>query len=223
MKKYMLVLLLLFIGQTFFATELDSLGFDITFMKKGENRIGFYDPALVSEGAGLDSYISSRPSSVVFKLGSGSDTAMVSSEANVGIYWQLFPEGLDAENYTVDVIFSSDTAESVDSSMTTGMLKDINGNLLNYDVYVGAEEQPILNPGSFALISGESYIPYSETASPGEARHIRFTENSVGNNGKFSAYELKLSLSDVPYGNDTGTGVSLETYSGYIIMRLERV
>lgn len=227
MKQILSFLLIgVFSMMALFPDQLDTDSFDIVFIKRGKCRIGFCDPDLIVSSAGQDEsalveqYKASEPSLLKFTLGDMT-SGTVNATADIGMYWHLFPEGLEPENYTIDVIFTSDANESI-AGNSNGMLVHPEGDILNYNVSItDISDVSVLAPPSFNPVDGGVIASGSATNS----RHLRFSEGSVNKNGKLVAHKLQLSLNDVPYGTADGTqdGVKIGTYSGYIIMKLERV
>ena len=162
--------------------------------------------------AKADAYDAARPAYVRFTLGEGSGTA--EAKASVGVFWHLFPEGLNPESYTIDVIFTSDTNDMVSDG---GMLS-YNGNILNYDVSV--DNSKVLTPEPFASISGSNKTA-SGTAS--DSRRLVFSNDGVNTDGFLENHVLDLSINARYATDDNPEGVKLGTYSGHIIMKLERV
>ncbi len=198
----------------------DEKSFNIVFTKKGKSRIGFYDPTKVTSSASTDddmakadAYDAARPAKVVFTLGQGSGTA--DAKASVGVFWHLFPEGLNPESYTIDVIFASDAS---DTASDDGMLS-YNSNILNYDVSV--DDMKVLTPDPFAPISGSNKTASGSTAP--DSRHLMFSKDNVDSNGFLENHVLDLSINAEYATDDNQEGVKLGTYSGHIIMKLERV
>ncbi len=235
--KRMTLFLILFLSSVmvFSASEEDSKSFDITFQKKGQSKIGFADASVINGDSGSynDSDLAdiyeeswSEEDFVRFSLGDSAN-GKANASASVGIFWYLFSEGNSEESYTIDVFFTADGSESTASNIETGMLSSINtadGSIeyLNYDVSV--DNVAVLNPSSSTgVILGSNIATVGNQRS--DARRIRFEENNVSSSGELVSHVLGLSI-DAPYGDASGEQEGIKSdavYSGYIIMRLERV
>ena len=93
------------------------------------------------------------------------------------------------------------------------------GNILNYDVSVDGTE--VLVPDPFASISGSNKTASGSTAY--DSRHLVFSKDNVDSNGFLEDHVLDLSINAEYATDDNPEGVKLGTYSGHIIMKLERV
>ena len=128
---------------------------------------------------------------------------------------ELVKEGVDI------IAIDATKRERPDKVELKDFVKAIKEKYPNQIIMGDISDVSVLAPPSFDPVDGGVIASGSATNS----RHLRFSEGSVNINGKLVAHKLQLSLNDVPYGTADGTqdGVKIGTYSGYIIMKLERV
>ena len=220
-KTFGILTMALSMSSILYAAEvIDESSFELLFRKRGECEIGFYNPDISIDPSATDAekaeeYAASLPpkdKKVFFNLGDSS-AGIAKASAKIGVYWYLFSESTEDENYKISMIFTADATETINSLIDNAMLSLTNENGTHYLNYkVSVDDNEMLRPGE-----NENF-----TKLPQDRRKLEFTENNVSSGGELGAKTITLEIS-APYGTETEDGVALGTYSGHIIMKLERV